>query len=295
MRQFEETLYDGICQQFRIDKLYYESKTDHQHLMIFHNAHLGRVMTLDGVVQTTEADEFIYHEMLTHVPILAHGHATRVLVIGGGDGGIIREVFRHPTIEHATQVEIDRAVVDMAVEYLPNHSAGAFDDPRLNLVIADGMDFVRNSTDQFDVIIVDSTDPIGPGEILFSAEFYESARQRLLPGGVMVTQNGVPFFQVGELQTTYRRLSPLFGDCHFYCAPIPTYYGGFMAFGWATDNKELRGTSVPILKERFNQASIACRYYNPEIHSASFALPQYFLDAIAGDSGSMSSKSRNRR
>jgi len=280
MKQFEESLYDAVCQQFRIDKLYFESKTEHQHLMIFHNAQLGRVMTLDGVVQTTEADEFIYHEMMTHVPILSHGSVQRVLIIGGGDGGILREVVRHP-IEHVTQVEIDKAVVDMAIEFLPNHSAGAYDDSRFNLVIADGMDFVRESTEKFDAIIVDSTDPIGPGEVLFSEDFYHLAKQRLSDGGVLVTQNGVPFFQPDELKTTAKRLGQHFADSGFYCAPIPTYYGGFMSFGWATNNVELRNTPVEELESRYQQAGLTCRYYNCPIHKAAFSLPQYMLDAIA--------------
>lgn len=279
MKQFEESLYDAVCQQFRIDELYFESKTDHQHLMIFHNAQLGRVMTLDGVVQTTEADEFIYHEMMTHVPIFAHGAVDRVLIIGGGDGAMLREVFRHP-ISHATQVEIDKAVVDMAIEYLPNHSAGAYDDSRLELVIADGMDFVRDSAATFDVIIVDSTDPIGPGEQLFSADFYAHAKQRLADGGVIVTQNGVPFFQPDELKTTHRRLGAHFSDYGFYCAAVPTYYGGVMAFGWATDNLGLRDIDVSELAERYQQSQIGTRYYNPEIHKAAFCLPQYALDVI---------------
>ncbi len=282
MRHFEETLYDAVCQQFRIDKLYFENKTDHQHLMIFHNAQLGRVMTLDGVVQTTEADEFVYHEMMTHVPMIAHGNAKRVLIIGGGDGGILREVLRHP-VNHATQVEIDSAVIDMAKEHLPNHSAGAYDDERCHIIIDDGMNFVRESTDKFDIVIVDSTDPIGPGEVLFTDDFYGQAKTCLNDGGVIVTQNGVPFFQPDELQTTHRRLGNHFADANFYCAPIPTYYGGFMSFGWATDNSELRRTSVDTIRERFDALNIKCRYYNPPIHSASFALPQYMLDMLDGD------------
>ncbi len=283
MAHFEETLYDAIAQKYRIDKLYFESKTEHQHLMIFHNAQLGRVMTLDGIVQTTEADEFIYHEMMAHVPILAHGQAKRVLIIGGGDGGMLREVIKHPQIEHVTQVEIDRAVVDMAIQYLPNHSAGAYDDPRLNLVIADGLAFVRESTDQFDVIIVDSTDPIGPGEVLFSEDFYGLAKARLNDGGVLVTQNGVPFFQSDELTTTHRRLSRHFTDYGFYCAPVPTYYGGFMTFGWATDNPALRAVDPATIAQRLASTGAKTRYYHPAIHQASFALPQYALDAIAVD------------
>ena len=279
MRQFEETLYDAICQQFRIDKMYYERKTDHQHLMIFHNAQLGRVMTLDGVVQTTEADEFIYHEMMTHVPIISHGDVQRVPIVGGGDGGMLREVLRHP-IEHVTQVEIDSAVVEMAKEHLPRHSAGAYEDHRLCLVIADGLEFVRDSSDEFDVVIVDSTDPIGPGEGLFTDEFYTHAKLRLREGGVLVTQNGVPFFQPDELQTTYRLLRNHFVDATFYCAPIPTYYGGFMSFGWATDNVRLRSCPLEAIDKRVEDLELKCRYYNASIHKAAFALPQYMIDLL---------------
>jgi len=282
MKYFKETLYDAVCQEYRIDKLYFESKTEHQHLMIFENAQLGRVMTLDGIVQTTEADEFIYHEMLTHVPMLAHGNAKRVLIIGGGDGGMLREVVKHP-IEHVTQVEIDQAVVDMAIEYLPNHSAGAYDDPRLNLVIADGMDFVRNTDEKFDVIISDSTDPIGPGEVLFTDDFYAQAKRCLNKGGILVTQNGVPFFQDDEVQNTFQRMGQQFKDMNFYCAPVPTYYGGFMAFAWGTDNKELREKEHHEIKHSFEELDIDTRYYNSDIHCASFSLPQYILNALVKD------------
>ena len=279
MAHFDETLYDAVSQRFRIDKLYFEEKTGHQHLMIFHNAMLGRVMTLDGVVQTTEADEFIYHEMMAHVPIIAHGAVSRVLIVGGGDGGMLREVVRHP-VESVTQVEIDGAVVEMAKTYLPKHSAGAYDDPRLNLVIADGFAFVREDREHYDVIIVDSTDPIGPGEVLFSEDFYALAKARLTPGGIIVTQNGVPFFQPDELATTHRRLGRHFADTTFYCAPIPTYYGGFMSFGWGTDDASLRALSRDTAAERIAAAGLETRYYNADIHGAAFALPQYVVDAL---------------
>ncbi len=283
---FKETLYDAVCQEFRVDKMYFENKTDHQHLMIFHNAQLGRVMTLDGVVQTTEADEFIYHEMMAHVPILAHGKAKRVLIIGGGDGGMLREVVKH-RVEHVTQVEIDQAVVDMAKEYLPRHSNGAYDDPRLNLVIADGMDFVKSHAEhcinhedeKFDIIISDSTDPIGPGEVLFSDNFYALAKNCLHDDGIMTTQNGVPFFQKDEIQNTYQRMGTQFSDIGFYVAPVPTYYGGFMTFAWGTNSKA-RDIKRASLRERFNAAKLGTRYYNPDIHKAAFALPQYIINAI---------------
>ncbi|MEO0367141.1 MAG: polyamine aminopropyltransferase [Pseudomonadota bacterium] len=282
MSDFEETLYDSVAQKFRIDKLYFEDKTEHQHLMIFHNAALGRVMTLDGVVQTTEADEFVYHEMMAHVPLLAHERAEQVLIIGGGDGGMLREVIKHP-VTHVTQVEIDLSVVEMAKQYLPNHSAGAFDDPRLNLVIDDGMAFVQNTDQQFDVVIVDSTDPIGPGEVLFSERFYAEVKRCLNPGGIVVTQNGVAFFQPDEVTQTYARLRPHFNDVSFYTAAIPTYYGGLMTFGWATDNTELRRQSSATIATRFERLGIDTRFYTPDVHVGAFALPRYIQDCFDRD------------
>ncbi|MBC8520158.1 MAG: polyamine aminopropyltransferase [Gammaproteobacteria bacterium] len=278
---FEETLYDSYWQGFEVGEVYFEHGTGQQQLKIFHNPRFGRVMVLDGVVQTTEADEFIYHEMLAHVPLLAHGNAKRVLIIGGGDGGILREVCRHQSIEQITQVEIDRAVVEMSIEHLPNHSAGAFDDPRFELVIDDGMNYASNSDRQFDVIISDSTDPIGPGESLFTQDFYSACKARLAPGGILVTQNGVAFMQLDEVQDTARRLRSLFADSTFYSAAVPTYVGGIMTFAWATDNTALRSVDLTTLQTRFEQAGIETRYYNPAIHQAAFALPQYLQKAIA--------------
>lgn len=278
---FNETLYDALNQSFRIDKLYFEQKTDHQHLMIFHNAFLGRVMTLDGVVQTTERDEFIYHEMMAHVPIMAHGSARNVLIIGGGDGGMLREVARHASVDEITMVEIDNAVVEMAKTYLPNHSNGAFDDPRLDLVIADGMDFVRETEKRFDVIISDSTDPIGPGEVLFTEDFYAQCKRILNPGGVIATQNGVPFFQIDEVLHTAQRMGQHFADQTFYSAAVPTYYGGIMTFAWGSDDDSLRQVDIATLRQRFTESGIITRYYTPEVHQASFALPRYVTDALA--------------
>lgn len=278
--EYLETLYEGYGQRFRMEKLLHEVRTEHQHLVIFENPRMGRVMALDGVIQTTEADEFIYHEMLTHVPILAHGSAKRVLIIGGGDGGMLREVAKHRSIEHITMVEIDGTVVDMCKEFLPNHSKGAYDDPRLNLVIDDGMRFVATTTEKFDVIISDSTDPIGPGEVLFSENFYQACHRCLNDGGILVTQNGTPFMQLGEVQTTAGRLRSLFPDWHFYQAAVPTYIGGAMTFAWGATNTAYRKLSRETLQQRFAGAGIITRYYNPEIHIGAFAMPQYVLNAI---------------
>ncbi|NMY72965.1 polyamine aminopropyltransferase [Pseudomonas sp. WS 5071] len=275
-----ETLYEGYGQRFRMDMLLHEVRTEHQHLVIFENPVMGRVMALDGVIQTTEADEFIYHEMLTHVPILAHGTVKRVLIIGGGDGGMLREVTKHRGIEHITMVEIDGTVVDMCKAFLPNHSKGAYDDPRLNLVIDDGMRFVATTEEKFDVIISDSTDPIGPGEVLFSENFYQACHRCLNEGGVLVTQNGTPFMQLDEVKTTAGRMRSLFADWHFYQAAVPTYIGGAMTFAWGSTDSAYRKLPLETLRQRFAGSGIVTRYYNPEVHMGAFAMPQYVLQAI---------------
>lgn len=269
-----ESLHPDYAQSLRVDEMLYDSETAHQRLKVFRNGTFGRVLTLDDVVQTTEGDNFIYHEMMAHVPIFAHGSASRVLIIGGGDGGMAREVLRHDSVSHVTMVEIDASVVEFSKTYLPMLSQGAFDDPRLELVIADGADFMRSASGGYDVIIVDSTDPIGPGEVLFSDTFYGHAKRALAPEGILVTQNGVPFLQGDELTNTMRAFMALFADASCYLATIPTYAGGPMAFGWGTDG-DARDTPLDVLEGRFDAAGIETRYYTAAVHQGAFALPGY--------------------
>ncbi len=269
-----ETLHEDFRQSLRETRVLYDSETTHQRLRVVENATFGRILTLDGVVQTTEGDEFIYHEMMSHVPILAHGAAQRVLIIGGGDGGMAREVLRHDAVDHVTMVEIDAGVVDFSKQHLPGLSAGAFDDPRLDLVIADGAAFVAETDQTFDVIIIDSTDPIGPGEVLFTDTFYGRAKRCLSPDGILVTQNGVPFLQGDELSQTMRAFQALFADATCYLATIPTYAGGPMAFGWGTDG-DARSSDLTTLTERLEKSGIATQYYTPAVHLGAFALPGY--------------------
>ena len=277
---FEETLYPGVHSRLRVDKLLYQGDSEHQRLELFENDRFGRVLTLNGVVQTTEADEFIYHEMLTHVPLLAHGQAREVMVIGGGDGGMIEEVLKHRAVNRVTLVEIDAGVIEFSKKYLGMICGDAFDDPRTNIVIADGLVHAETTGDRYDVIIVDSTDPIGPGEALFSNRFYQACQRCLAPGGVLVTQNGVPFMQPGELANSVKAMRALFSDAGCYTASVPTYIGGSMAFGWATDNDALRATGLPLLVSRFDTANIDTRYYSPAIHQAAFVLPRYIQDLV---------------
>lgn len=276
-RWIAETLYEkeGLTTAYRADKVLYEENTGQQHLVIFDNPAFGRMMALDGATQVAERDEFIYHEMMTHVPILAHGAARRVLIIGGGDGGILRECARHKSLEKITMVEIDPAVTDFSKQHLATVSAGAFDDPRLDLVFADGTVFVAESTESYDVVIVDSTDPVGPGAVLFEESFYRDAKARLAPGGVIVTQNGVPFLQPAELTSTIEKFRRLFAVASCYLATIPTYVGGPMAMGWGTDDASLIEVPVETLHARFAAAGFETRYYTPEVHKAAFALPRY--------------------
>lgn len=281
-RWLDETLYPHWGQRLRVDKVLFEDRTEHQHLVIFENAGLGRVMMLDGAVQVTLADEFVYHEMMAHVPLLALGEARRVLVIGGGDGGILREVVKHRSIERAVLCEIDRAVVDMSLKHFPEISAGAFDDPRVEVVIADGVKLVAETEERFDAILVDSTDPQGPGAVLFTESFYASCRRCLRKGGALVTQNGVPFMQPDELRSSVGFFRNLFADGGCYLATVPTYVGGPMAFGWATDDKRLRAVSVATLTKRYAAAGLATRYYTPAVHAAAFALPGYVERVLAG-------------
>lgn len=268
-----EPLYPDYAQALQETRVLYDSQTEHQRLRVFENDRFGRVMTLDGVVQVTEGDNHIYHEMLTHVPLFAHGQVRRVLVIGGGDGGMAREALRHD-VAQVTMVEIDRGVVDFCREYLPALSAGAFDDPRLELVIADGADFMRETDGGYDVIIVDSTDPVGPGETLFTDHFYGHAKRALAPGGILVTQNGVPFMQGDELTGTLRAFRNLFDDAGCYLAGVPSYTGGPMALGWGTDG-DWRHVELATLEARVHASGLDFGYYTPEVHKAAFALPAY--------------------
>jgi spermidine synthase len=270
-----ETLFPDIGQSFRVEKILYRDKTALQDLVIFENPVMGRMLALDGVIQTTERDEFVYHEMLMHVPILAHGAARRVLIVGGGDGGCLREAMKHRKIEQAVLVEIDPGVIALSRQWLPSLSEGAFDDPRARIVIADGARFVKETAERFDVVIIDSTDPHGPGAVLFTAEFYGDCKSCLNPGGILATQSGVPFLQPGELRDSRVRLARHFRDAGCYLAAVPSYYGGVMALGWATDDSALRDLPLETLAERFGASGIATRYYNPEIHRAAFALPNF--------------------
>ena len=272
---FTETLHNGFQQRFEISEILFRSQTEIQDLVIFENPYFGRILALDGVIQTTERDEPCYHEMISHVPILAHGTAREVLIVGGGDGGALRDVLKHRTVDCATMVEIDGSVVDMCREFMPSLSDGAFDNPRADIVIADGVKFVRETDRRFDVIIIDSTDPIGPAIPLFSDEFYADCRNILTEDGIVVCQSGVGFVQPEEARDTYRRLDRLFDDAALYLTQVPTYAFGYMTLGWGANSGRARATDAQTINARFDAAQIETRYYTPGIHAGCFNLPAY--------------------
>jgi spermidine synthase len=283
-RWIAETLFDdlGFRMTFQVDKVLYELQTEHQHLVLFEHPFFGKMLMLDGATQITKKDEFIYQEMMSHVPLFAHGNAREVLIIGGGDCGIAEEVLKHKTVKRLIQVEIDPAVVEFSREHFPEFTKPVFADKRFESVIDDGMKYVARTEHRFDVIVVDSTDPQGPGKVLFSTKFYATCKRCLNKGGVMVTQNGVPILQPSELTSSISKFRKLFGDGACYVAAIPTYIGGHMAMGWATDNKGLRQTPAKTIAARYRKAgSFSTRYWTPEVHAAAFALPRFILETVA--------------
>ena len=276
-RWVEETLHEHFRFRFKTDEVFFESQTEHQHLIIFDNKTFGRVMMLDGVIQLTEKDEFVYHETLAHVPLFALGleRPRKVLIIGGGDGGVLREVLRHEAVEKAVLCEIDRSVIDLCRLHLPDIARGALDNPRAEIVISDGTKLVAETDERFDAIIVDSTDPIGPGQVLFTREFYGDCKRALKPGGVLLTQQGLPFIQGWEVSQSVGYFRQFFSDVAALLIHVPTYIGGPMALAWASDDAALRAINVETLEARFAKAGLEMKYYTPELHKGAFAIPAY--------------------
>ena len=278
-----ETLYADWGQRFLVKRELARVQSDFQDIMVFESTSHGRVMLLDGVVQITEADEFVYQEMLTHVPLLAHGDAKRVLIIGAGDGGVLRRVLEHRDVEKAVMVEIDGEVIRLAKEFLPDIAGDAWNDPRAEVIVGDGIDYVRKAAPaSFDVVIVDSTDPIGVGEVLFTDEFYRNAARLLSDHGLIVNQCGVPAMQAEELRDTSLRRRQFFADVWAYVAAVPTYVGGYMTLGWSAKDPATRHVTVEQVRQRAEKAGILgkTRYWTPEIQVGAFHLPPYISEHL---------------
>lgn len=275
---FTENHTKNVKLSIKVDRQLYSGKSEFQRIDIFDSREFGRFLTLDGYMMLTEKDEFIYHEMITHVPMCVNPDARRVLVIGGGDGGTVRELLRYPAIEHIDLVEIDELVVEVCRKYLPQ-TAGCLSDPRLTIHYEDGLKFVRHCEDAYDLIIVDSTDPFGPGEGLFTKEFYGNCYKALHDDGIMVNQHESPFYtqDAYAMQRAHKRIVDSFPISRVYQAHIPTYPSGHWLFGFASKK---RHPVKDVNWVRWNALGLNTRYYNTQLHAGAFALPNYVEEML---------------
>lgn len=263
----------------KVKETLFTGKSEFQEVAVLDTYSYGRMLTLDGLVMTTERDEFIYHEMISHVPMNAHPNPKRVLVVGGGDGGTVREVLRHPSVTQVDLCEIDGMVVEQSRKWLPT-IAGALDDPRVNIFLEDAVAFVADKTDAYDVILIDSTDPIGPGEGLFTESFYRDCLRALTAEGILAAQTESPFAMPAEFARAYSKLFKVFPVVSCYYGVIPTYPGHMWTWSFCSKKhdpfEQLEGKDLSALEA-------VLRYYNRDLHRGAFALPTYvkqMLDAI---------------
>jgi spermidine synthase len=273
LTRFGETVAPGLETVYEGEQLY-SGRSDFQQIDVYQHEHFGRVLTLDGLIQTTEADEFCYHEMLVHPALASRDVVASVLIIGGGDGGTLRHVLMHAPAR-VVMCEIDEQVVKVCRDLLPGVSDGAFDDPRAEVIFGDGAAFVRESEGAFDAIVVDGSDAVGPATVLFSEEFYAACRRALRPGGVFVSQTGSPMFQVEEFELALRNLTPAFPSVEPYIGFVPTYPGAFWSYMSATDGPAVSGMAAGEIADRLASRAIDTRYYTPSVHAGAFALPAF--------------------
>ncbi|HIZ28979.1 MAG TPA: polyamine aminopropyltransferase [Candidatus Adamsella sp.] len=257
----------------------YSAKTEYQTIDILETQGLGKVLLLDGLVMTTERDEFFYHEMISHIPMNSHPNPERVLVIGGGDGGTVREVLKHDTVKEVVLCEIDGMVIDACKKYLPS-IAGMLDDERVNIQVRDGIDYISQQEDAFDIILIDSTDPMGPGEGLFTEEFYSNVNKALKEGGIMSAQSESPFVNQRQMKMMYPLLRKAFPKVNTFLGPIPTYPGGY--WSWAFCSNTVEPLSF-IAEDRVQKIAKQAKLYNLDIHKAAFALPNFVKKLVGQD------------
>lgn len=277
---YTEQHTDNVRFSIKVDKHLYSAQSEYQRIDIFNSQEFGNFFTLDGLMMVTEKDEFIYHDMIVHVAMATNLKIQNVLVIGAGDGGTVRELTRYPGIKSIDMVEIDKMVVDVCREYLPQ-TACKLDDPRVKLYFEDGLRFVRSKENSYDLIIVDSTDPFGPGEGLFTKEFYGNCYKALKEDGILVNQHESPYYDsyAKAMQRAHKRVQEFFPVCRVYQAHIPTYPSGHWLFGFASKKYDPL-TDIDV--QAWNSLGLKTRYYNTDIHKGSFALPTYVKDLLTG-------------
>ena len=273
---YDEIFNDHTRFGLQVKETLFAGQSRYQTIEVIDTIGFGRVLVIDNVFMTSEYDEFLYHELLVHPALTTAPSIERVLVIGGGDGGTVREVLRHPEVKKCVMIEVDRMVVDASKAYLPGIGT-AWDDPRLDVRFLDGIDYVKNSTDAlYDVVLLDGTDPIGPGAVLFDESFYAGCKRMLQPDGVMAMQSESPLLMMDIFVEIQHKLRKLFSEVHPYMGPVPLYGTGTWSWSWCSDTGEpLR--AIPERQEAIVEGSKA---YNEDLHRAAFALPNYVKRAL---------------
>jgi len=274
-----ERLHKGYAQSMEITKVLADEQSRFQHIRIFDTVANGRVMTLDDIVQITSRDESAYADMLTHLPMLEHGKVERVMIVGGGDLSIADEALKHKNVREVVLVDIDDRVIELCRQHFGEVNAKAFKDKRMVIEAADAFEYLgrKSSKNRFDLIIADRPDPVGPGKALFGETFYDRVKGALKQGGYATFQTGVPFYQPWEITEALEELARFFPKSGLYLSVVPTYIGGFMALSWASKGGKPLGTPAGIAKaaKAYKKAKLKTDYYNPAMHAAAFALPNW--------------------
>lgn len=274
---YHEITPAGFGIAIKAGKVLFSEHSDFQKVEVFETeSDLGRVLTLDDLMMTTEGDEFHYHEMISHIPMMHHKAPKSVLVIGGGDGGTVREVLKHKTVERVVLCEIDGMVIDACKKYLPTISCG-LSDSRVEILVQDAIEYIKDKKNEFDIVLIDSTDPMGPGEGLFTEEFYTNVKNSLKEGGIVAAQSESPFVNKEEIKKMYNLLKKVFPVCSTYTSNIPTYPGGYWA--WAFCSENVKPLSY-FADDRYEDIVKTCKIYNKDYHNARFALPNYLKELL---------------
>jgi spermidine synthase len=284
LSSINERLHKGYAQSMEVTKVLADEHSKFQHIRIFDTVANGRVMTLDDIVQITSRDESAYADMLTHLPMLEHGKVERVMIVGGGDLSIADEALKHKNVKEVVLVDIDGRVIELCKKLFGDINAKAFKDKRMKIEVADAFEYLgrKSSKNRFDLIIADRPDPVGPGKALFGETFYDRINGALKKGGYATFQTGVPFYQPWEITEALNDLKRFFPKSGLYLSVVPTYIGGFMALSWASKGGKALGSADGIKRaaKAYKKAKLKCDYYNPAIHAAAFALPNWIAKLV---------------
>lgn len=275
---FTEEHTKDVRFSIRVNEQLTSVQSDFQKIDVFQTPEFGKVLVIDGYIMLTEKDEFIYHEMITHVPMSVNPNIKNILVIGAGDGGTVRELTRYDSVEKIDMVEIDKMVVDVCREYIPQTASKLYDE-KVNLFFEDGLKFVRTKVNEYDLIIVDSTDPVGPGMELFTIEFYENCFKALKEDGILVNQHESPYYarEAKAMEIAHKKIKTVFPVARVYQAHIPTYGSGHWLFGFASKKYD----PIEDLNEKqWNSLGLVTKYYNTELHKGAFAIPNYVKEML---------------